>query len=175
MPQTQQDIVLAFHKMTIEKGPTARRYVLNWIYECILMRTKSPALYNNIREKGIFPLPCRATIARYMRKLHPMFGYQGGLTLPSTELANLITAVEYAVCNTMSNYGVHGDMAFTTLQNLNINAGCFVGCLNHTSELTKKIVEYYLMTRMFFAGDMKKQEMEKLKEKSKQKRKSSKV
>jgi len=78
-PQTQQDIVLAFHKMTVEKGPTARRYVLNWIYECILMRIKSPALYHNIREKGILPLPCRATIARYMRKLHPMFGYQDTL------------------------------------------------------------------------------------------------
>jgi len=99
----------------------------------------------------------------------------GGLTLPSTELANLITSVEYAACKTMSNYGVHEDMAFTTLQNLNINASCFVGCLSHTSELTKKIVEYYLITRMYFAGDMKKQEMEKLKERSKQKRKSSKV
>lgn len=75
----QQKIILQCHQAAQAKGPTGPRYQLDWIYECILMRIKDPCLYRHIRMKKILPLPCRTTVGRYMKKLHPMYGYQDSL------------------------------------------------------------------------------------------------
>ena len=79
LPKVQQTMVLACHQAATCKGPTGRRYETNWIYECVLMRIKNPSLYRNMREKKILPLPDRTTLGRYMKKLHPMYGYQDTL------------------------------------------------------------------------------------------------
>ena len=60
-------------------GPHGNRYEAEWIYhemrtmiyETILMRIKSPTLYNHIRERKIMPLPSRTTLNRYMRNIKP--------------------------------------------------------------------------------------------------------
>lgn len=78
LPDEQQVMISSCIKAAAVKK-NGRRYDLKWIYECILMRIKSPTLYNHLRLKSILPLPCRATLSRYMRKLHPMYGYQDTL------------------------------------------------------------------------------------------------
>lgn len=84
-----------------------------------------------------------------MKEIH------GGYSIPSNTLVSLIKAVEFAVSDTMSNSGVHEEMIFTALKYLRLDVSCFVGCIDHTQELTKAMLKYYLYTRMFFAADMK--------------------
>lgn len=78
LPQEQELMIKSCMK-TAKVAANGRRYDLKWIYECILMRIKSPTLYNHLRLRKILPLPCRSTLNRYMRKLHPMYGYQDTL------------------------------------------------------------------------------------------------
>lgn len=75
----EQEIMIESCIKTAKVAANGRRYDLKWIYECILMRIKSPTLYNHLRLRKILPLPCRSTLNRYMRKLHPMYGYQDTL------------------------------------------------------------------------------------------------
>lgn len=52
-----------------------RRYSNEWMYECILLRIKSPSLYRKMLEDNLLPLPCFETIQRFMKKLKPQFGF----------------------------------------------------------------------------------------------------
>ncbi|KAK3932944.1 T-box protein VegT [Frankliniella fusca] len=104
-----------------------------------------------------------------MKEIH------GGYSIPSDALVSLIKAVEFAVCDTMSTSDVHQDMIFTSLKFLKIDVSCFVGCLDHTHDVTKALVKYYLFTRMFFAADMKNAEMARKKERNEQFAKQSKL
>lgn len=79
----------------------------------------------------------------------------GGYTYASDSLAELIRAVETAVNECVGNHNVHKEMIFTTLKHLRIDAKCMVGCMEHMTEVTKRVLKFYLVTRMFFAGDMK--------------------
>ena len=100
----------------------------------------------------------------------------GGYTLPSDSLVALIKAVEVAAADCHANHGVQEDMLFTTVkQYLKINADCFVGCLEHTEVVTKKILKYYLITRMYFASAMKNNEISNEKDKRKDQRRQSKA
>lgn len=76
LPVPQQHAVMACLAAAKRKGPKGNRFLLDWIYECLLMRIKSPKLYEHIRERKILVLPSRTTLNRYMRKLHPGYGYQ---------------------------------------------------------------------------------------------------
>ena len=58
------------------KGPTGNRYEIDWIYECILMRIKSPSLYRSLYFGKKMPLPSRCQLNRYMKKIKPVFGFQ---------------------------------------------------------------------------------------------------
>lgn len=51
------------------------RYSNDWVYECILMKIKGPALYENIRRDNILPLPSLSTLQRYIQQLQP-YGFQ---------------------------------------------------------------------------------------------------
>jgi hypothetical protein len=52
-----------------------RRYSNEWMYECILMRIKSPALYRKMLRDDLLPLPSFRTIQRFIKKLKPQFGF----------------------------------------------------------------------------------------------------
>lgn len=52
-----------------------RRYSNEWMYECILMRIKSPALYRKMLRDNLLPLPSFRTIQRFLKKLKPQFGF----------------------------------------------------------------------------------------------------
>ena len=71
LPDTQKLAVHAILDAAKRKGPHGNRYEAEWIYETILMRIKSPTLYNHIRERKILPLPSRTTLNRYMRNIKP--------------------------------------------------------------------------------------------------------
>lgn len=63
-------------KASLLKSGKGIRYTNNWVYECILMKIKSPALYQKIRREQILPLPSLVTLQRYIEMLEPAYGFQ---------------------------------------------------------------------------------------------------
>ncbi|KAJ1526600.1 hypothetical protein ONE63_008186 [Megalurothrips usitatus] len=76
LPKPQQEAVHAMIRAAKMKGPQGNRFTVEWVYECILLRIKGPANYEHLKEQEIFPLPCRTTLNRYMRKLPSVYGFQ---------------------------------------------------------------------------------------------------
>ncbi|KAL4143961.1 hypothetical protein QTP88_006209 [Uroleucon formosanum] len=52
------------------------RYTTNWVYECILMKIKSPASYQKMYREKILPLPSTVTLQQYIKKLKPAYGFR---------------------------------------------------------------------------------------------------
>ena len=77
--EAQQEAVLNCFKASKICGTRGRRYSLKWIYQCQLMRIKSPALYDHIRRHNILPLPCRETLDKYRKNLKSEYGFQDAL------------------------------------------------------------------------------------------------
>ncbi|XP_067133577.1 uncharacterized protein [Centruroides vittatus] len=50
-------------------------YDPEWILECIIMRMKSPRLYEHLRINKILALPCHNTLQKYMRSFKSGFGF----------------------------------------------------------------------------------------------------
>ncbi|KAK3928702.1 DNA transposase [Frankliniella fusca] len=76
LPDIQQQLVLNILQAAKRKSSKGNRYSLEWTYEAMLMRIKSPRLYEHIRKRKIMPLPSRNTLLRYMKKIHPVYGFQ---------------------------------------------------------------------------------------------------
>lgn len=75
LPPAQQEAVRCCFEASKKKSPSGRRYTLEWVYECMLMRIKSPSLYQHIREHEILPLPCNSTIRGYLRHYSGAYGF----------------------------------------------------------------------------------------------------
>lgn len=76
LSKNQQEAVKTIFDCSSKKGPSGRRYTIEWVYECMLMRIKSPALYQHIREHDILPLPCNSTIRGYLKNYSGAYGFQ---------------------------------------------------------------------------------------------------
>ncbi|KAK3918552.1 Transposable element P transposase [Frankliniella fusca] len=76
LPPTQQEAVRACFKKATAKGPSGVRYTIEWIYECMLMKIKSPKLYDHIRRHQILALPCSSTIRGYLKHYSGAYGFQ---------------------------------------------------------------------------------------------------
>jgi len=79
LPDTQKEAVMACYKCAKAKRRQGRRYTLEWVYECILLRTKGPALYDMIREKDIPPVPKRETLNACTRAVGAACGFQDSI------------------------------------------------------------------------------------------------
>lgn len=51
------------------------RYTTNWMFECILIEIKGPALYQKLCREKILRLPSTVTLQRYIKKLKPAYGF----------------------------------------------------------------------------------------------------
>ncbi|KAK3924036.1 Transposable element P transposase, partial [Frankliniella fusca] len=79
LPPAQQQAVMACFEASKRPDAHGNRFHVEWVYECLLMRIKSPNLYEHIRRHKILVLPHRTTLNRYMRKLKPVYGFQSVL------------------------------------------------------------------------------------------------
>lgn len=52
------------------------RYSNEYIYQCILMKIKGPALYRKMCRDNILPLPSQTTLQNYIKNLKPAYGFQ---------------------------------------------------------------------------------------------------
>lgn len=75
LPEKQKEVVYACFNAAKNKSAKGRRYTTTWVYECLLMRIKSPKLYRKMRKDNILPLPSYTTLQRYIKQLHPVYGF----------------------------------------------------------------------------------------------------
>ncbi|CAD6236683.1 GSCOCG00008235001-RA-CDS [Cotesia congregata] len=76
LPKQQQITVRMCFENVNKKGPTGKRYEVEWIYECLLIRMKSTCTYNMIRARNIIPWPTIDTLSKYIGKISSsIFGF----------------------------------------------------------------------------------------------------
>lgn len=76
LPNSQQEAVKACLDASKVSRANGRRYTLNWIYECILIRIKSRKTYEHLRIHGILPLPTIETLQKYLLHTKGVYGFQ---------------------------------------------------------------------------------------------------
>ena len=75
LPAVQQQAVRACFDASTRKGPPERRYTFEWVYECLLVRIKSPKLCSHIQERNILPLLCNTIIKGYIKRFSGAYGF----------------------------------------------------------------------------------------------------
>lgn len=58
----QKEAVRTIFKASSVKSQKGMRYSNDWVYVCILMKIKGPALHKKIRRDNILPLPSLSTL-----------------------------------------------------------------------------------------------------------------
>lgn len=74
VPQEQQELIKAVFQAA-NRPKQGRRYTLDWVYECVLMKIKAPSLYRKLQRENKLPVPSETTLLRYMKKLRPSYGF----------------------------------------------------------------------------------------------------
>lgn len=74
LPEKQRQQVQACFQASKRKGMQEMKYSEEWVLECILMRIKSPKLYEHIRRHNIIVLPSKSCLHRYMKDYKSSFG-----------------------------------------------------------------------------------------------------
>lgn len=98
----------------------------------------------------------------------------GGYSYPTDTMARLIARLHQAMYDCSRFHEIHTDFVFTTLKYVRIDASCYVGCLEHVTDITKQIMMYYMGCMMHFMSGMKNAQFKRTKEKTKSLRKQSK-
>ncbi|XP_075733126.1 uncharacterized protein LOC142775554 [Rhipicephalus microplus] len=75
LPQKQQMAIMACFSAAKRKSTCGMLYEKNWILECVLLRMRSPKLYEHLRKQKILVLPSRTCLQRYVRNFKSGFGF----------------------------------------------------------------------------------------------------
>lgn len=75
LPENQKLVVKTCFEAAGRQA-TGRRYSKDWLYNCILMKIKSPKLYKHLRTKELLPLPAPCTLSKYIRNIDSSYGFQ---------------------------------------------------------------------------------------------------
>lgn len=106
----QLTVDTCFKAGTVPKN--LRRYSLEWLFQCILMRIKSRKCYDHMRSRFILPLPCSNTIDRYINTLDCDVGFKDvvletmkfkGENMQAFEKQGIILADQMFFCFFFSN------------------------------------------------------------------------
>lgn len=66
LPAKQQASVRHCFKASKRACRKGMQYAQDWLLDCILMKLKSPCLYDHIRKHEILVLPSKTTLKKYM-------------------------------------------------------------------------------------------------------------
>ncbi|KAH9367082.1 hypothetical protein HPB48_021739 [Haemaphysalis longicornis] len=97
LPEKQRQPVQACFEASKRKGTQGMKYSQEWVLECILMRIKSPKLYEHIPRHNIMVLPRKRCLPRYMK------GYKSSFCLNE----NIFAAIT-AKTKDMDEFERHG-------------------------------------------------------------------
>ncbi|XP_075539994.1 uncharacterized protein LOC142574881 [Dermacentor variabilis] len=75
MPQKQREAALHFFRASKRKSTRGMEFTQDWILECLLMKMKSPKLYNYMRKNKILVLPSEDTLRKYLSSYKTGFGF----------------------------------------------------------------------------------------------------
>lgn len=100
---------------------------------------------------------------------------QGGLQYPSNHLFELLRLMEVTILETVGKENIHSATILHIAQNLGKKKIIFVGCDAHEVEVTRKIIEYFLISRMKILCKRYNQINDKIKQDIRCKRKSYKL
>lgn len=79
MPPSQQEAIRSCFNNSQFKNKKSRRYTTAWIYDCLLIRTKSSSTYNYLRRVNLLPMPCSSTLNKYIKNISGSYGFQSNL------------------------------------------------------------------------------------------------
>lgn len=65
--------------LNAQRACTLFRYKKAWIYDCLLLKIKSTAVYTFLHENEYLPLPNPRTLYTYLRSLKADFGFDSSL------------------------------------------------------------------------------------------------
>ncbi|XP_049516798.1 uncharacterized protein LOC125942629 [Dermacentor silvarum] len=75
LPPKQQIAIRTCFKAAGRRSTSGMRYENEWILECVLLRMRSPKLYEQLRKHKILILPGRTCLQRYVQKFKSGFGF----------------------------------------------------------------------------------------------------
>nr|XP_037279949.1 LOW QUALITY PROTEIN: uncharacterized protein LOC119172911 [Rhipicephalus microplus] len=75
LPEKQRQQVQTCFEAAKRKGTQGMKYSDEWLLDCIIMRMKSPKLYEHIRKHKIMVLPSKSCLNKYVRNYKSNFGF----------------------------------------------------------------------------------------------------
>ncbi|XP_077520727.1 uncharacterized protein LOC144132291 [Amblyomma americanum] len=72
-PRQQEAVKHCFAAAKVK--PNGLRYSKSWLLDCIIMKMKSPRLYEHLRKNKILALPSKSTLKRYVSIYRTLFGF----------------------------------------------------------------------------------------------------
>lgn len=109
------------------------KYDNSWILECILMRMRSPKLYEHIRKQNILALPSKSCLQTYIRGFKSGFGFN----------PNVFSALSQKT-KEMDEFSLHGGIVFDEMK-----------LSEHVSVKSSGALEGFVDLGSFTPGDQK--------------------
>ncbi|KAH6931816.1 hypothetical protein HPB50_000881 [Hyalomma asiaticum] len=75
LPEKQRQQVQTCFDAAKRKGTQGMKYSDEWLLDCIIMRIKSPKLYEHIRKHKIMVLPSKSCLNKYVKNYKSNFGF----------------------------------------------------------------------------------------------------
>lgn len=75
LPQKQRMAVMHIFEAARRNSTRGMTYQREWILECVLLKMRSPKLYDDLRAKNILAVPSRTTLRKYMSNYKGGFGF----------------------------------------------------------------------------------------------------
>ncbi|XP_049522524.1 uncharacterized protein LOC125945020 [Dermacentor silvarum] len=79
LPEKQQMAVKACFEAAARKSTSGMLYEKEWILECVLLRMRSPKLYEHLRKQKVLIFPSRTCLQRYTRSFKSGFGFNSAV------------------------------------------------------------------------------------------------
>lgn len=79
LPPKQRLAIMQCFRAARRKSVKGMKYNPDWLLECMIMRMKSPRLYEHVRREGILMLPSRTCLKVYMRRYKIGFGFNSAI------------------------------------------------------------------------------------------------
>ncbi|KAH8018765.1 hypothetical protein HPB51_012084 [Rhipicephalus microplus] len=105
LPQKQQAAVRTCFEAACRKSKKGMKYGEEWLLECILMRMRSPKLYEHLRRQDILTLPGRTCLNKAAQHFKSSFGFN----------PNVFTALKENV-KELDGFNRHGVVVFDEIK-----------------------------------------------------------
>ncbi|KAH7959378.1 hypothetical protein HPB49_010630 [Dermacentor silvarum] len=79
LPPKQKAAILQCFEAASRKSLKGMRYSSEWVLECVIMRIKSPRLYEHVRREKILMLPIRTCLRNFMKTYESSFGFNSSV------------------------------------------------------------------------------------------------